>query len=251
MEWTYSLSYRNGPFIIISLMNVGYRIGIEMNGKVFCSPSGNPLHNKIGNPTMETLNIHIEGISPLIIHSGTTKNPLNDWTKALKELTKIRNKTDEIHQDISDTEWYAYLYTNPGIHPGAIIDDAKIILPSLHIEAAIRSGSKKIKMGKQFPAACFVEEDAELIFPDKGKSLSELHADPNYRLVTDCKVGGTSSVIRTRPYFPVWSLKFKMSINTDIMDIASVKQSIELCGQQCGMGTWRPKHGRFTILEVA
>jgi len=198
---------------------------------------------------MQTLSFEIEGIAPFIMHNGRTANPLDPWAKAIKELTGIRKKTDETHQQISDLEFLAGLYTVPTIFPGNIPANARVVVPDFHIEASLLRGARMIKSGKQFQSGCFVNQTELLDFPHKELGPTELIKRDEYRLVAAVNVGG-KKVIRTRPCFQNWKLRFTVKFNPEIILPAEVCQSVDLAGQQCGMGSWRPKHGRFTFKQM-
>ncbi|MEB4734046.1 hypothetical protein OXV40_33915, partial [Burkholderia contaminans] len=59
---------------------------------------------------MEILRLNICGSSPLMMHSDKLANPLAAETKAHRELTGKRKKTDEDHVAIARSEFLAGLY---------------------------------------------------------------------------------------------------------------------------------------------
>src|SRR3546814_21068521 len=59
---------------------------------------------------MEILKLKIVGTSPLMMHSDRLANPLNPATKAHKELTGKRKKTDDDHLAIAKSEFIAGAY---------------------------------------------------------------------------------------------------------------------------------------------
>ena len=52
---------------------------------------------------METLKIRLIGETPLMIHNNRLANPLNEYSRELKKLTKKRDKTDADVMEISST----------------------------------------------------------------------------------------------------------------------------------------------------
>lgn len=198
---------------------------------------------------MESIFFAIKGIVAFIMHNGRTANPLDPWAKTLKQLTNIKKKTDDIYAQLSDLEFLAGLYTDPIIVPGGDMTAARVIVPDYHIEACLLRGARKIKKGKQFESGCFVCGSVPMDFPHKNMNPTQLLTKDEYRLVATVNVNG-SKVVRTRPIFHEWGLKFQVQFNEDIITRGELIQSVEYAGEQCGMGSWRPKHGRFEAIVV-
>jgi hypothetical protein len=59
--------------------------------------------------------------------------------------------------------------------------------------------------------------------------------------------------MRTRPIFNDWSATFSVCIDTEVVDLPTVKQSLEAAGRLVGIGDWRPgapkggSYGRFLV----
>jgi hypothetical protein len=54
-------------------------------------------------------------------------------------------------------------------------------------------------------------------------------------------------IMRTRPIFYDWSLKFSLHYNEDLINESQLKKAIEDAGAIVGLGDWRPEHGRFLL----
>src|SRR5208337_2797122 len=111
-----------------------------------------------------TLNIHIKGIAPLIMHNGQLADPLNDYSKGLKELTDKKKKTDSDHEAIAAAEWIGSLYLD---------EEERPVIPSENIEAGMVKAAGKLKMAQTVKAAVMSDSDWVLIH-DGPKSLEEL-----------------------------------------------------------------------------
>lgn len=186
--------------------------------------------------TKET--ITIKGVSPLLMHDKKTVDPMHPMAKALKKLTSNRNKTDEHLQDIKKLEWMAGLYTDENDRP---------TIPAEVLESAIVAGSKKSKNGPKFKASFFVDEVHELKTNEKGtpEEIYKRGTAVDYRPVTVSR----SKVMRARPIFRDWECTFTVAYDTDQINREEVIKAIEDAGQQCGIGDWRPKHGRFEVVN--
>lgn len=179
----------------------------------------------------------IKGVAPLLMHDNKTVDPMHPSAKALKKLTSQRNKTDEQLEEIKKLEWRAGLYTD---------DKDRPTLPAEVLEAAIVAGSKKSKNGPKFKASFFVEEVHGLKTNEKGtpEEIYERGTAVDYRAVTISR----AKIMRARPIFRDWECTFTVAFDTDQINQEEVIKAIEDAGQQCGVGDWHPKHGRFEVV---
>ena len=93
---------------------------------------------------MKNLKVTWKGISPLIMHSCKTVNPLHPISKEIRKLNdKPRGQklTEEELERLSDLEWEAGCYWQDGIG---------LYIPGENIEATLRNGGKSFKKGKDF-----------------------------------------------------------------------------------------------------
>ena len=106
----------------------------------------------------------------LIMHNGQTANPLNPFSKAMKEISGKRKKTDSDYEAMSNIEYKAGLYV-----------DAKnnVIIPSRVLESVLAEGAKKSKEGKLALSGMFVDTDALLDYEGYPMSLDELMNSQN------------------------------------------------------------------------
>ena len=181
----------------------------------------------------------IDGIAPLLMHNGQLANPLNPLVKQMKSLTGQRKKTDDVHAELSRLEFRAGLYLS---HEGVVE------IPSEVIESCLIEGAKKSKLGKQFKSAIAIHENSPL---DYGEQLTvdELwERNEEFADVRGVKVG-TSRIMRTRPIFRSWRLEFEVSYNPDLVNPEQIQLAVADAGTQVGLCDYRPKFGRFQIVE--
>jgi hypothetical protein len=181
----------------------------------------------------------IEGIAPLLMHNGQLANPLNPLVKQMKALTGQRKKTDEVHAELSRLEFRAGLYVSP---------DGIIEIPSEVIESCLIEGAKKSKLGKQFKSSIAVMENAPLDYGEKLTVDQLWERNEEFADVRGVKVG-TSRVMRTRPIFRNWRLEFDVSYNADLVNPEQIMLAVSDAGTQVGLCDYRPKFGRFQIVE--
>lgn len=188
-------------------------------------------------PMLNELSVSITGVSPLLMHNGQTADPLNKFSKAMKEVSGKRKKTDEDYAELSRIEWLAGLYVN---------ESEKLILPSISLEAAIIDGAKKSKLGKAFKSSVFVNDDAVLNIGTKYKVASELWKNEAFRDVRGVRIG-QSRVMRTRPIFREWSSSFVVMYDDEQVNLGDVQRALVDAGRISGVGDFRPKFGRFDV----
>jgi hypothetical protein len=181
----------------------------------------------------------IEGIAPLLMHNGQLANPLNPLVKQMKALTGQRKKTDEVHAELSRLEFKAGLY----VSPAGVVE-----ITSEVIESCLIEGAKKSKLGKQFKSAIAVMENAPLDYGEKLTVDQLWERNEEFADVRGVKVG-TSRVMRTRPIFRNWRLEFEVSYNADLVNPEQIQLAVSDAGTQVGLCDYRPKFGRFQIVE--
>lgn len=187
----------------------------------------------------QEVKVSIRGIYPLLLHNGQTADPLNKFAKQMKEVSGKRKKTEEDYAEMSRIEWHAGLYVNR---------DQKIILPSRCIEASIYDGAKKSKLGKSFKSAVFVNDDALIDIGRKYGKASELWGDDDYRDTQGVRVN-QARIMRTRPIFHNWACSFVVMFDDEQVNLADVQRAINDAGSKSGIGDFRPRYGRFEVVQ--
>lgn len=178
-------------------------------------------------------------IPTLIVHNGRLANPLDPLAKAMKEVSGIRKKTDSDLQRLADLEYEGGLYLNSNDEP---------ILPSRVLEAWIAEGAKKSREGKTALSSTFVDTDMVLNYDGGPLTVKELIASPDHRLTVPVRVT-TSKVMRTRPIFRNVTGEFIVSVNMDLANAEALRRWVEAGLNQVGLGDWRPRHGRGTLVK--
>ena len=190
---------------------------------------------------MKTATFNIRGVAPLLMHSARLSDPLEPLTKQLAEITAIpsKKKTLAHHGEMARIEWLGGVYSDTGGRP---------MIPAENLEALIRGGAKKKRMGKDVEAGLRVDGDA-LVKYTGPKTIDKLVDDPSFYFRASIKVG-QARVMRTRPIFRQWSLKFSVLFDEDIISTAdTVRTFLKLASSRVGLGDWRPRYGRFEVLK--
>ena len=193
---------------------------------------------------LPSVQIQLQGVSPLLCHNGQTADPRNTYAKAMKAVSGKRKKTDADYDELARLEWLAGLYRI----------DGDLVIPDYVIESAMIKGAMKSKRGPQAKCGLFFTEHASLEFdgnPDTitDDTLSGMFESGGFTHTIGVKVG-MAKVMRTRPVFRNWSITITAQYDPDVLNMRDVEEIAIDAGKLVGIGDWRPKHGRFNA-EVA
>jgi hypothetical protein len=99
-----------------------------------------------------------------------------------------------------------------------------------------------------------------LEFPDCGKGVSHeqlermfsqsLEGEADFVYQKTLRVG-QSRILRTRPIFRKWSIRFVLKFDNEVMEKADVLDAMRIAGTLIGIGDWRPKFGTFVVEEIS
>ncbi len=178
----------------------------------------------------------IEGAS-LLMHNGQLADPLNTWSKALKEHTSKRKKSDEDHEKIAEVEFQGGLYFDDKLGP---------YIPGHMLDAVIVGGAKKKRLGTIFESCVRTTQDIYKLDYKGPRTREKLWAEPKFRDRRACGVQA-ARVIRTRPKFTDWTVTFDLELFPSELNPGNVKQAIVDAGVYSGIGDFRPKFGLFTV----
>ncbi len=182
------------------------------------------------------------GTRPLLCHNEQLADPLNDYARAVKELSGKRNKTDADHLELARAEWIGGLYTAPGI-PGPAF-------PTRAARKSILEGARLSKEGKKIERGLSMLDmyvPLEYEGPTDIGKLAELPAFQNRSLV---KVG-TKRIGRTRPMFSSWSFRFACLMDEEQLNLRDLIRMAETSGRLIGIGDNRTNgYGRYEVRQV-
>jgi len=185
---------------------------------------------------MKKLHLLITGKSPMLMHSDRLADPLNPLTKAHKELTAKRKKTDEDQIAIARSEFIAGAYWSA---------DKGFFVPAQNLDSCLILAAKLQKLGVKFKQGVQVLED-ELPLLEKLPATPQLMwEDSEYIDARGVKVG-QAKIIRYRPILKRWSVKATVLFNEDVVNASEVRKAIEDAGALIGLCDYRPRFGRFT-----
>lgn len=185
---------------------------------------------------METVNVKIQGLVPLLQHRYIFKDELEEDAK------RRSGKKD------FSLEWRTALYYDETIG---------VYQPSSHIEGALIKAATSFLIpgrGKKsykdlFKSAVFVSP--EYIPHGLKGSPDQLKAEQKLLIDRRLVRVNNSGVERLRPMIKNWSLEFNIEIADDQISKDTVQQVLEHAGRYIGIGDFRPKYGRFTIAKFS
>lgn len=180
----------------------------------------------------------LTSVCDLLMHNGQTADPLNKWSKLIKQISSKRQKTDSDYEELARLEFLAGLY----------MSSEGPVLPNYMIDAILVAGAKKSKEGQIAKSAVFCVKHVPLIY-DGPRTAEDLWADERFRLSVTAKVG-TARVVRTRPRFAQWEAIIVLKYEPTVVNSARIDDWLMVAGSMIGAGDWRPQNGRFEVVRV-
>lgn len=186
----------------------------------------------------QTVTYRLTSDCPMLAHNGQTADPLNKWSKAMKQISGKRKKTDADYEELARLEFFAGLYMGK---------DGPII-PAANIDSMLVNAGKKLREGPIVKAGVFCLKDAPMEY-DGPRDPEAMWQAEKFRHVAIVRVQ-TARVARTRPVFDEWAANVMLNIEDSIVNIAQVDAWMNIAGTQIGLGDWRPQHGRFSAQRL-
>lgn len=181
---------------------------------------------------MRQIKVKIKGLSPLLMHSDKFANPLDPATKAHKELTGKRKKTDDDHEAIAKSEWMGGLYT----------DDNGPAMPTQNLKGSLVQAAKLQKLGANFKRALMILEDMAPLKYSGPRDPEAMWKDKRF---VDARsvVVTTSRLMRYRPKFKEWSFEATIVYDETMINDDDVVLVLRNAGNFIGLCDYRPEKG--------
>lgn len=189
---------------------------------------------------MEHIKFKLSGTSPIMMHKDTLANPLNPLTKAHKEVSGKRKKTDEDHEWLALSEWKASVYHDEVDGP---------FIPGIAVESMLVEAAKLQKLGKTFTRGVMVLEENCTLGYAGPRSIKELLGNPEF---TDCRSVRVqlAKIMRYRPIFRNWSAEVTVAFDPELTNKTDVVRAMTDGGNMIGLLDYRPRYGRFSSQVV-
>lgn len=179
----------------------------------------------------------IVGTASLLMHNARLSDPLDPYTKALKDVSSKRTKTEDDHEEMARIEFEGGLY---------LTEESGPYIPGVNVHRCMVEAAKLNKLGRHVERGTVIMDEVLPLGYYGPRTATELWKDKNY--VSRLSVGVTTSrVMRTRPMFRMWALEAVMLVDTGQLDLTQITNIAEKAGQMIGLGDYRPRFGRFDV----
>lgn len=188
---------------------------------------------------MKSLTVQIKGIEPLLINNPQAVDPFNKYSRAAKEITSKRKKTDEDLLKLREIEIESKLYFD---------EKVGVWIPATWITAAIAAQSwAKAKIKKADIRSCVFVNESKIKLNyacmDKVKTKTDVVKNEMFHTVLNLKQGQVR-VCKAAPIFNDWSVEFEILFDDTIINASDLKNLIEIAAKFGGFGDFRPTYGR-------
>lgn len=188
---------------------------------------------------MKSLTVQIKGIEPLLINNPQAVDPFNKYSRAAKEITSKRKKTDEDLLKLREIEIESKLYFD---------EKVGVWVPATWITAAIAAQSwAKAKIKKADIRSCVFVNESKIKLNyagmDKVKTKTDVVKNEMFHTVLNLKQGQVR-VCKAAPIFNDWSVEFEILFDDTIINASDLKNLIEIAAKFGGFGDFRPTYGR-------
>ena len=188
----------------------------------------------------------IEGIAPLLMHSGKGLDPRHPLKIEIAKITsKGSKRTDADEDQLREHECAVALWLD---------NNDKPTIPTNAIRSSIEKAAKKSKEGAAVREGLLVL-DSKFTYDTSryGKTLKELSISTQYTVGVNVNGKG---VMRTRAMFETpWSCEISIDTDDSLIEKSQLTNWLTISGQRIGLGNWRPEksgiYGRFKIKSVA
>lgn len=194
--------------------------------------------------------VRLVGIRPMLTTTTRGVDDLDPLKQRYDDAVKVyrKSKTLESAEELSRLEWELALP----------VLDGKVGIPAETIERVIRDGAAAQKKGKDVQAGVEVEQPFIPLIHDGPKDWKKLYDTTDaqgrrthvLRVAVKLKGMNAACVMRSRPRFPNWELRFRL-VRYGFAGVgeAGILKALETAGMAKGIGGWRPKYGLFRVDE--
>lgn len=198
--------------------------------------------------------VTVEGTSPLLCSNVESSDPLGEGSRQKAFFHSKRKKNDEDHRALRTLDWiFSGYWKNHG--KVAIDEDNNMVdfadfsaptLPGANFQRCLRNAATKWKLGKDVLRSVVVSNNPEIEYDGPKDAIEMFNSrTPKYQKAAfTCR-----GVWVNRLMIPEWRVTYRLTVDDEILSVSQLKQIITMAGKAEGLGTWRPRHGRFTASE--
>ena len=191
---------------------------------------------------MKSIKVRFMGVDSLLQNNPQMSDPLNKYSKEVKQISSKRKKTDDDIMMMRKIELRAKIYHD---------EQLGIYVPATWVTASIQgvSWSKaKIKKADIRAAVFATQPKLKLTYLDMDKVKSPIDIVDNevFHNVMSLKQGQVR-VVKATPIFKNWSFEVELDFDDTIINESELKGLIEYGAQFGGFGDFRPTYGRAMV----
>lgn len=190
---------------------------------------------------MESVTVELSGVGAMLTHNERLASKLDPIARQMSAISGKRTKSDEDHAEMARIEFLGGLYLTDGNRVG---------VPAWNVFRAVQDGAKFHKLGKQVERAVLPVGADVVEVQHSGPGTAEAMWSAGCFDQRSVKVG-QSKVTRTRPRFEGWSVSVPFLIDVELLDLDDFERAATLAGQLVGIGDYRPRFGRFSVVVKA
>lgn len=187
----------------------------------------------------------IEGIAPIIMHSGKGLDPRLPAKIEIDKITGKRGKRTPVEEErLRELECLVSLWR----------DGDTPTIPPAAIRSTIEKAARKSKDGPAVREGMLVLKSAFTYDVGKyGSTLGELGKSTQF---TEGVVVNGKRVLRTRAMFETpWECQFMVDVDDTLVERDKLAGWLTIAGRRIGLGDWRPEksgiYGRFAVNSIS
>ena len=199
--------------------------------------------------------VTVNGTAGLLCSNVENSDPLGEGAKQKAYFSSKKKKNDEDHLCLRALDWvFSGYWKNQGT---VKIHEAKNsvefhgfsdpYMPGANFLRCLRNAATKWKLGKDVLRSVVVTNDPLIEYQGSKDALEMYTKDQNYFSNTAFTSRG---VWVQRLLFPDWKCTFELMVDDEILSVSQLNRIIAMAGKAEGLGTWRPRFGRFSASEL-
>ena len=199
--------------------------------------------------------VTVSGLSGLLCSNVENSDPLGEGAKQKAYFSSKKKKNDEDHLCLRALDWvFSGYWKNQGT---VKIHEAKNsvefhgfsdpYMPGANFLRCLRNAATKWKLGKDVLRSVVVTNDPLIEYQGSKDALEMYTKDQSYFSNTAFTSRG---VWVQRLLFPDWKCTFELMVDDEILSVSQLNRIITMAGKAEGLGTWRPRFGRFSASEL-
>ena len=199
--------------------------------------------------------VTVEGTSPLLCSNVQSSDPLGEGSKQKAFFSSKKKKNDEDHRALRTLDWLFSGYW--GTQGEVTLNESQNTvdfegfsiptLPGANFQRCLRNAATKWKLGKDVLRSVVVSNDPEIEYEGSKDAVELFNSrSPKFQLAAFTSRG----VWVNRLMFPVWKATYRLTVDDEILSVSQLRRIITMAGKAEGLGTWRPRYGRFSATEL-